>query len=451
MLDSFYAFMPFSFVSFALILGVFLRRYVPFVQKFLVPASIAGGVVGFIIINSFETGLNSNMFTMITFQFFNLSFISLGLTNVDKEVNTSKVVTRGILWMAIMNTMLLCGQALVGVSVWETVNFLLGTETYNGYGFLLAHGFVQGPGQALAVGGVWENKFGIIDSTNIALTFSAIGFIVASFVGVPLALWGIRKGAAHYQTEDMCTNYLKGVKKIDDNESCGRETLYSGNIDTFSFHLALIAITYALNFGLCKILSYIFAGTVLGDMIFGLFFMWGMFTAMAVRKFVSIIGWDHLVDSNVQRHFTGIFVDFLVTGTLLSINIAVVLKYAFQLTAVCIAATIFTVFLVVYLGRRLNEYGLERLLLIFGAGTGTIPSGLALLRIVDQKFKTSVAFESGAQQIILTFTMNAVVIVVSAFPASNMSIWELLGLDLLVFVGGLILLKILKLWGPKKF
>ncbi len=451
MLDSFYAFMPFSFVSFALLLGVILRRYIPIIQKFLVPASIAGGITGFIILNAFDLGLDSSMFTMITFQFFNLSFISLGLTSVDKEVNTSKVVTRGILWMAIITTMLLCGQGLVGVSIWQLINAFLGVDTYNGYGFLLAHGFVQGPGQAMAVGGVWESKFGIIDALNIALTFSAIGFIVASFIGVPLALWGLKKGAAHFQVEDMCVNYLKGVRAANDIESCGRETLYSGNIDTFSFHLALIAVTYALNFALCWLLDDIFSGTILGDMIFGLFFLWGMFTAMAVRKVVSLIGWDNFIDTNVQRHFTGIFVDFLVTGTLLSINIAVVMKYIFQLSAVCIAGTLFTLFIAIYFGRRLNEYGLERLLVIFGSGTGTIPSGLALLRIVDQKYQTSAAFEAGAQQLILTFTMNAIVVIVTAFPASGMNIWELIGLDLGVLLICLVLLKVLKLWGEKKF
>ena len=45
MQNSFLAFLPFSFVAAMLLAGVVLRRYIPFFQKFLVPASIIGGLL----------------------------------------------------------------------------------------------------------------------------------------------------------------------------------------------------------------------------------------------------------------------------------------------------------------------------------------------------------------------------------------------------------------------
>lgn len=451
MQDSFLVFLPFSFVAAMLLAGVVLRRYVPFFQKFLVPSSIIGGLLGFVLINSFDIGLKPEMFTMITFQFFNLSFISLGLTGVDGEKNSSKVVLRGSLWMFILTTLLLCGQGAVGFGVWELVDLITGSESAAGYGLLLAHGFTQGPGQALAVGGVWQNNFNIPDALGIALTFSAIGFLVASFVGVPLAMWGLKKGAATYQSEDRNEHYYVGIKPVGERESCGSDTVFSGNLDTFSLHLALIAVTYAINYGLCLILTKIFAGTVIGDMIFGLFFVWGMFTAMGVRKVLDFCKASVVLDNNVQRHFTGIFVDFLITGTLCSIAISIVIKYFAQLAVVCLVGTLFTLFVSVYFGRRLNEYGLERLLVIFGSGTGTIPSGLALLRIVDQEFQTSAAFESGAQQLLLSVTCTLVMGMVAGYPGTGLAAWHVAFIELGIAVACVLALKVLKLWQKPVF
>lgn len=51
------------------------------------------------------------------------------------------------------------------------------------------------------------------------------------------------------------------------------------------------------------------------------------------------------------------------------------------------------VFLVIYFGKKLDAFGLERSAAIFGTVTGTVSCGLLFLRIVDPEFKTPVAFE----------------------------------------------------------
>lgn len=451
MIDSFAALMPFCFVSLMLLVGVILRRYVPVFQTFLVPASIIGGLCGLAILNFFDVGLNHSMFTMLTFQFFNLSFISLGLTGVSGEKNTSKVVIRGTMWMFFMTTALLCGQAALGYGMWNIVDVITGVEDFHAYGFLMAHGFTQGPGQALAVGSIWQDSFQIPDALPIALTFSAIGFLIASFVGVPIAKWGLRKGYSTYPSKAAEKDFLEGVVPQEKQGPCGRDTMNSGNVDTFSLHLALIGVSYMLTYCFCHILYYFLKDTVVAPNIFGLFFVWGMFISMFVQKIVSKSPLRHWVDSNVQRHFTGIFVDFLVTGTLLSISVAVVMQYSIHLLVVSFAGALFTLGMSIYFGRRINEYGLERLLVIFGSGTGTIPSGLALTRIVDNNLQTSAAFEAGAQQVLLSVVCFLVMSMTSTFPALGWSAWTIAGIDLAVFVACLVCLKVFGLWGKRQF
>lgn len=48
-----------------------------------------------------------------------------------------------------------------------------------------------------------------------------------------------------------------------------------------------------------------------------------------------------------------------------------------------------------YFGRRVPGYSFERTVMMFGTCTGTIPTGLILLRMVDSDLKTTVSVEAG--------------------------------------------------------
>jgi ESS family glutamate:Na+ symporter len=110
-----------------------------------------------------------------------------------------------------------------------------------------------------------------------------------------------------------------------------------------------------------------------------------------------------------------------------------------------------TTVVVVYLGRRLDDLALERTLTIYGTCTGTVSSGLLLLRIVDPEFKTPVAIEIGLMNVL------AVPIIVGSMVLVNAPVWWhwSVGLTCLVFavllVGCLALIRVLKLWGTPKF
>ena len=89
---------------------------------------------------------------------------------------------------------------------------------------------------------------------------------------------------------------------------------------------------------------------------------------------------------------TGFSVDFMVTASIGAISIAVLWQYLVPILVTSLVAG-FTVIVTVpwFCSRIFKDHQFDRMLLIFGASTGTMPTGLALLRVVDPDFETPAA------------------------------------------------------------
>ena len=99
--------MALGWASIVLCLGVFFRANVPFLRNILAPASVIGGVLGFVLVNvclGLNLGTDTEMYTSIVNNLFTISFISISLTKpASKEKNNSKnffqgMVALGLIW-----------------------------------------------------------------------------------------------------------------------------------------------------------------------------------------------------------------------------------------------------------------------------------------------------------------------------------------------------------------
>ena len=66
----------FGFLSLLLLLGVLLRAKIKFLQNFMVPACLTGGVIGFFILNT--TGfpqVQPELYPALAYHFFTISFV----------------------------------------------------------------------------------------------------------------------------------------------------------------------------------------------------------------------------------------------------------------------------------------------------------------------------------------------------------------------------------------
>ena len=78
--------------------------------------------------------------------------------------------------------------------------------------------------------------------------------------------------------------------------------------------------------------------------------------------------------------------------------------WLFPLMVEALAITLITLILCLYFGRRFgDDNDFERTLGLYGTSTGTVPSGIALVRIVDPALKTTTAVELGMMNYVMLF------------------------------------------------
>ena len=234
----------FGFLSLLLLLGVLLRAKIKFLQNFMVPACLTGGVIGFFILNT--TGfpqVQPELYPALAYHFFTISFVCIGLRGMSKvdqsKGSATKEMVRGSIWQAQMFHMGLCSQLILATGIVYLLNALTGRDYLESIGFLAAQGFAAGPGQAISTGLVWE-KFGHSGMGQLGMTFAGVGFIVAFAIGVPLVRWGVRKGLNTYPVGSVPEEVKTGLL-APENRPCGlHQVTQNSNVDSLALQLALV-------------------------------------------------------------------------------------------------------------------------------------------------------------------------------------------------------------------
>ena len=156
------SFMPlmiaFGWLSGMLLIGVFLRAKVPLFQRFLFPACLIGGLLGFVLVSVGWVNISDKFFTLMAYHLFNIGFVSIGLTGGGGGKGAAKTIIKGSVWLAFVWTALLCIQSALGAGIIAGANTFVGDKLYAGIGFLMGHGFAQGPGQTLGIASVWGKR-----------------------------------------------------------------------------------------------------------------------------------------------------------------------------------------------------------------------------------------------------------------------------------------------------
>jgi ESS family glutamate:Na+ symporter len=107
-------------------------------------------------------------------------------------------------------------------------------------------------------------------------------------------------------------------------------------------------------------------------------------------------------------------VDYLIVATVAAIQLKIVWQYWMPISVIALANGILTTLLVVWCGRRLDAFALERTVAIYGTVTGTVSCGLLLLRISDPDFRTPVAMEIALMNVMVLPIVGGCTLLVNA-------------------------------------
>lgn len=387
----------FGLIGIMVVGAMLLRSKVVFLQKMLVPASIIAGLLGLLAMNAGLNRLvNQDIYEPMVQFLFMISFVAIGLSKSKKDdVHNTPNIAKGALSMAFMWNLLYAGVAVIGAVAIMLIGKPFDMDPF--YGMMVSYGFVQGPGQAVVYGSIFKG-LGYDMASSVGLMFAVIGFLSAFLIGIPLAKYGINKGYAKH-AGDLDRPSLTGLyEQEDDPVSLGRETTYSGVIDTLTMHLSIIGVTLMLGLGLSW-LSGLLPGA-LGDAIAGMLFLHGLLAAYLVRYVLDRFNVAYILNNKLLAKVVGWSTDYLIVAAFMAVELVLVSQWLLPIMIEVVLINVVILVASLYYGRKFRgDNAFERTLGVFGAATGTVPSGIALIRIVDPSMVTTTIVELGMMNI----------------------------------------------------
>ena len=437
-------------IAVAMLIAVVIRRFFPFVRKFRIPDAIIAGFIALIlgpsVLNIIPTikhaefvmnPLQTEDLMTIVYHLMGIGFIALALKSSEGKGRTRSAVSAGF-YMVVSYAI----QGLIGLGLGLILIITLFPDLFPSFGFLLPFGFAQGPSLAGQTASEWgaiinpaTGGSALPGGTSVGLSFSTIGFLWACLVGVPLMNLLIRRRRRRGEPEP-------GFGQPPPPQEPARflvekERDYSGmarSIDKATTQLMLVGGVYLVLFfalkGFTALINQVMPGPM-GQNILRLFwgfhFGWGAligtFLGKIIRKMEEKrwIKGNRITSNYLLQHIGGTAIDFLIAASIAAINIRVLWESG-SIVPILIITTIgglVTIGYVWVIARTVwpRTY-VEHFVTLFGTHTGTLATGMALLRGVDPQFRTSAAsdvvYGSG-----IGLMMGVPLIVIAGIPATG--------------------------------
>lgn len=384
--------MDFIYLSLFLAIATILKSKVSIFKKYIVPTSIIAGLIGMVLGPELlnlapitEKSLGNLIYHLMA-----IGFIALTLKDRDNRKNEDSVKTGAF----IVATYLI--QGLVGFAISLVLAYAVYPDLFPPIGLLLPLGFGQGPGQAFSIGTQWE-KLGFQSGGNIGLTIAALGFLWACIPGVIFMNVLIKKN----KFKPWDTHDRKSKENLIESSEPGDIPLSDG-IDKITVQLFLIGSIYLATFfalkGITAILTPLGSfGQTLSQLLWGFHFIIGTVFAMIARVIYDSLKKKGIITSSYPNNYllqriSGAAFDYMVTASIAAISIYTLWEYFVPIMLITTIGGFVTIVFVIYVSKRIySKYVLEYILALYGMLTGTISTGLALLKEVDGEFKTQVA------------------------------------------------------------
>jgi len=373
-----------------------MRRKLPFVRKTLIPTSVLAGFVLLGVRNLNLLYIDTMFLEMITYHGIAIGFIALSLRvpDLDTEGGSDRLIApkSGAL---IISTYLI--QGIMGLIITLGLAYTIRPEVFKAAGILLPMGFGQGPGQANNVGGMYE-ALGFIGGRSFGLSIAASGFVSACIIGVVYLNFLVRKGEVKVQGYEEVAESLSPDKFQDKNEIPIAES-----IDRFSMQIALVFIVYLITFlvlqGLTTLIAAVAPGlsSTVEPLFWGFNFIVGSLMAILLRGVFKGLQKTKMMTRQYQNNYllsriSGLAFDVMIVAGIASIDIVDLSGLWLPFILLSIAGGFGTFYWLKWICKRIYpDYFYEGMLSMYGMLTGTISSGVLLLREIDPEFETPAA------------------------------------------------------------
>ena len=368
-----------------------IRQKISFIRKSYIPTAVLAGFILLLLRSLNIVHIRQEFLELITYHGIAIGFIAMSLrVKREKTTDTYKIAVKS--GALIVSTYLV--QAITGLVISLFLVFTFMPQFFPASGILLAMGFGQGPGQANNVGSTYES-LGFVGGQSYGLAIAASGYLIACTVGV--FFLNKRKSKITKYTDETSNDTPIDIFQDED------EIPISQSIDKLSIQVALIVFVYLLTFGILvgvsRLLSLISPGVAntLSPILWGFNFIFASAIASGVAALISVLRKKGIMKRQYQNNYllnriSGLAFDIMIVAGIASINFTDIAKLWIPFIVTILLGALVTYLYLKFMSNKIYKgYENEAFLSMFGMLTGTISSGVLLVREIDPEYKTPAA------------------------------------------------------------
>ena len=389
-------FVQMGIIAGVLLLSNILVRKSRLVRNSLIPTSVLAGFILLAVKSAGLIHIPAGFLEMVTYHGIAIGFIALSLRTVGEGGAQKGEKGDGLKSGAVIISTYLV-QAIAGLAISLLLSYLWMPNLFKASGILLPMAYGQGPGQANNVGITYE-ALGFFGGQSFGLSLAAAGYLCACLVGVATLHYLARKGK------------MKNGKQMQRSGSVTVDTFQDQNeiplsesVDRLSIQVALVLLAYLLTYlvtlgltaGIAKAMPG--AAKTLSPLLWGFNFIIGSMLALLIKWVLKMLRKSKMMTRQYQNNYllsriSGLAFDLMIVAGITSIDFQDLSGLWVPFLLMAAAGGVVTFFYLRWLCERVYpEYSDESFLSMYGMLTGTISSGILLLRPVDPEFSTPAA------------------------------------------------------------
>ena len=382
-----------GYIAAAILICNRLRNRVEFIRKAMMPVAVMAGFILMILKNLGIVAIDNNFMEFLTYHGIALGFIAMSIRTVDKAANKDdrSALKSG---MVIVSTYMV--QAVTGLIITISLGYTFMPKLFKAAGILLPMGYGQGPGQANNVGTSYHN-LGFEGGHSFGLAIASAGYICACVVGVIMlnVLSKRRKLSAptKLSDDDLTVGFFQDKNELPVADS----------VDRLSMQAFMVLVTYFVTFliirGVTSGIAAISPGlaNTVNTLIWGFNFIVASGVAILLRVILEKGREKGIFRRQYQNNYllnriSGFFFDLMIVAGIASINLEELSGLWVPFFLVASAGGVVTwLYLSLVCKWAYKGYYYEGLISMYGMLTGTISSGVLLLRELDNDLRTPAA------------------------------------------------------------
>ncbi len=385
-------------ISLLLLGSNIIRTRVKGVRALLMPTAVLAGFILLLLRSTGLLNIDRELLETITYHGIALGFIAMSLRVKHKKEGEGH---GGEGLLAVKNGAVIVStyivQALIGLIISIVLSLTFMPNMFRAAGVLLPMAYGQGPGQANNIGASYEIQ-GFVGGQSFGLALAAAGFLCACIMGVIYLNILKKKNKSsienfkHQETE-LTTDVFQSKGEIPIAESVDKFSVQMGMV------LALYAVTYFVMFLITSSVNNNAPNlaSLINPLVMGFNFMFGAafasITAFVLEKLRNKKLMRHQYQNNfLLNRISGYAFDLMIIAGIGSIDIGKLSGLWVPFVLMSLLGGLGTLFYIHWIAKFLYKGYVEQgFIAMFGMLTGTISSGILLVREIDPLYESPAA------------------------------------------------------------